>query len=179
MRVPVLAGAATLALLALALPSSAAEATPTEACAAVEGAAPVTLAKPASVTFTAPALPGVVADTVATADPDSADGLRQEDSSAVYRFVLDASGAPLATAKRSLATVDLSWDTDTDYDMVVTDEAGRELGAGGAFNPVDGSGESVTTAAQAHCKVITVEVRNYVGAPGEMTLGVKVSGHRA
>lgn len=175
MRTPVLATAAVAGLLALALPSSAAELAP---CDPVEGATTVRLADPSTTTFAAPSVPGVAADTVAIADEGTADELRQSGSSTVFRFVLDASGSSVADATRAAGNVTLTWGDDSDFDMFVYDASGSEVGSGTTFNPQTGGGETASSGVQKHCSVFSVEVRNYLGAPGEMTLGVKVAGHR-
>lgn len=171
-RTRLLLALAAPALLGLALPATAAGPA-TAPCAAVEGATTLAPGAPAEEEFSAPLLPGAAFTDAEQPVPAQ--------SSAFFRYVVDLSGdAGVPDAGRATYTLQVGWTDDTDFDVYVTDAAGRSLGDGASFNPLSGSGETVSVGSVRHCTELVVEVRNYVGTPGQpMTASSRLSGLKA
>lgn len=172
MRRPLLATAAATALLALALPSSAedpVEPVPTPACDPVEGATTVA-GDPVSQTVAAPVVPNAAFHDAA--DTGGLPVTSPAQSMVELPFLLDVSGGDPVDASRGAFLFNVDWAEDSgDFDVYLTDDKGNELGAGTAFNPLDGAGEVVGPVTLRHCQVVTLRIENYAGVPAtELTV---------
>lgn len=91
----------------------------------------------------------------------------------VHTVLLDLS--PDFTDSR--VTVDLDWAHTGDIDLDV--RYGNQLAESHSFNPQEGNGESATITSVDHCDTFTVEIRNYIATPGDITMSLSTSGMRA
>lgn len=93
-----------------------------------------------------------------------------------FHYRADVSGsATKPLANRGTVELTLSWDNDSDFDLYVYDAEGNELGLSNSFNPLDGSGETLSFPDTYHCTDLRIDVVNYLGLPDSaLVLDAKV-----
>jgi hypothetical protein len=166
----------TAALLVVAVPVGAQEATepePTAPCEAPEQGEIVGLAG-AATDVDMPLLPGIVHHDVLEEPYDDASVTRF-----AYRF--DVSGSEtVPNANAADLVVDLSWGNDSEFDLHVRDAStGAILAESTKFNPLDGTGELATATRLAHCTDVIIEVVNYIGVASDLHLKLSATRLRA
>jgi hypothetical protein len=128
---------------------------PAPACTVASGARLVTAAAAYSGTIPTPKVPAQVLD--ATAQPIP------EESISRQTVVIDL-GPEIFPKTTGEVDIALSWGDATDFDLFVKQDS-QEIGSSGAFNPIDGTGESVFLSGVRHCDTLVIEAINFTGNP--------------
>lgn len=138
--------------------------------ATAEEAGPATSPCPANKDFVRLGLAGREQTFAPKPVPSAGHDIREEpyseDSVTRFFYRLDVSGSA-ATPSATGATVELAleWDDPGDLDLYAYDSSGNELASSSFFNPRDGTGETVTLGAVAHCADLRIDVVNYLALP--------------